>query len=129
MNEFFKVSPFFEQGCILGKTKDVVNRVFFDEGNKKEGEYEPNIELLNKALENWFGDGIEFVGMAHSHPNGLLLMSDNDEHYMRELRNSNDMNKLYFLIVSYDENGDFLIKVHSLSNDDQKILEEGLVII
>ena len=128
MRDFFKISPFFEQGCILGKTNDIVNHVFFDKG-EKEGEYEPNIDLLNEVLEDWFNKGIEFIGMAHSHPNGLILMSDTDEKYMRELRKTNDMDKLYFLIVGYDDNSNFLVKVHTLLDFDGEILEEDLIII
>lgn len=129
MCNFFKISPFFEQGCILGKKDELVDSVFFDKGNNKEGEYEPNIDILNNVLNDWFDKDIEFIGMAHSHPNGLLLMSDADEKYMRELGKINDMDKLYFLIVSYDCDSKFLVKVYTLLDHEGDILEEDLIII
>lgn len=117
MREFFKSSPFFERGCVLGSENGLITHIYKDEGNRQEGEYVPDIDRINVVLEEWFEKGVDFVGLAHSHPNGLVLMSKNDEEYMEELKRLNELDIIYFPIASFDRNGNYLIKAYALKEE------------
>lgn len=47
--------------------------------------YEPNVQAVNKQLNFWNSQGIELIGMIHSHPGGFNRPSIADSLYARDI--------------------------------------------
>lgn len=50
--------------------------------------YVPDAEKLNRVIEQWAKEGVEFAGIAHSHPNGCYFLSPADFSYSQKIKNS-----------------------------------------
>lgn len=85
---FFNVPPAPpESGGILG-IKNGVICAFVPDNSKQESEratYSPNIQFLNKCIEKWTDEGIEFCGIIHSHPSKQTTLSATDMEYIEEM--------------------------------------------
>ena len=93
-----------EAGGILGCRTDGVVCVFrYDPGSgcSLSTVYEPNVALLNKAIEDWAAEGIAFCGIIHSHLPGVELLSQEDLEYMDIILNAmpQGITQLYFPIM------------------------------
>lgn len=101
MRVFPAVPP--ESGCILGAINGVVCSFEYDSGIPKLdiAVYMPNIETLNKVIHQWFKQGIEFYGLAHSHPQGQTSLSSSDVAYIHIIMQAMPeyIEKLYFPLV------------------------------
>jgi hypothetical protein len=76
-----------EIGGILGGKNGVVTCHVLDYG-KTGGSpcsYTPNIAYLNRKIEEWFKDGIEFMGIFHVHFGGAESLSPGDKLYIGQI--------------------------------------------
>ena len=92
-----------EVGGILGATTDVIDSVTFDVGSREmnSATYEPNVEILNKQLNEWQQEGIAFCGLFHTHPKDQNSLSKDDIDYIETIMFSLYplVSALYFPIV------------------------------
>jgi len=73
-----------ETGGILGGKNSIVDTIFFDNGKKgsKGIKYIPNIDLINKCIEQWVYKGVEFLGIFHTHSTAWGSLSNGDKKYI-----------------------------------------------
>ncbi len=91
-----------ERGGIIGGKNGVITEFFLDEtvGSTSEATYEPNTDILNDVIANWFDNDIEFYGMVHSHPKNERELSNGDIEYIEEIMSNSLIGaKKYFPIV------------------------------
>lgn len=71
-----------ETGGVLGRKNGIICKYFYD-GNADINQYRyvPNVEKINKILDQWLKDDIEFAGIIHSHPEDVNELSYADIHY------------------------------------------------
>lgn len=111
-----------EIGGILGGKNGVVTCHVLDYG-KTGGSpcsYTPNIAYLNRKIEEWFKDGIEFMGIFHVHFGGAESLSPGDKLYIGQILEAmpEEINCLYFPVVKMPERE---MVVYRASNDHGKI--------
>lgn len=97
---FSPVPP--EQGGILGMKNGVISAFVLDNSEQKteSAEYSPNTQFLNRQIEKWADEGIEFCGILHSHPSGQTTLSGSDMEYIKELYHVNPwLEKTYFPLI------------------------------
>lgn len=93
-----------ESGGIIGGTNQVVTHFVFDRGTNLSNGYDtyvPNTLFLNKTIQRWKKDGVDFYGLFHSHfPQGTRL-SNGDKQYITQIMNAmpQGINSLYFPII------------------------------
>ena len=90
-----------ETGGILGSKNGLIVDFLFDKGINHDfpDQYVPDVDKLNKKIENWIKDGIGFCGIFHTHfPDGIYL-SKADKRYIIEILNAIQQKMLYFPIV------------------------------
>ena len=82
INNVGNVPP--ESGGILGGQNRIINHVVFDPGmnQSKWCSYTPNVKMMNKTIERWFTDGIDFQGIFHTHFFGVDTLSPGDKEYI-----------------------------------------------
>ncbi len=115
-------STTYEQGGILGGKNGIITHFYLDNGAERNGFcYKPNVQALNEVIENWYNDGIDFLGLAHSHPKGKALLSASDVSFAEQLFKSNGLQKCYFPLIAM-ENGEWVI--NAFSYDGTWLLEE-----
>lgn len=90
-----------ETGGILGSSDGIhIDHFYFDEHADVTGAtYEPNCEILNRILECWYEEGVEFVGFAHSHPHGATKPSNPDNLYTQKIMKALEMEYFISIIV------------------------------
>ena len=92
-----------ESGGILGGCNETVTLFVEDKGNdlKTSFIYEPNTAFLNKNINEWINNDIDFMGVYHSHPCDCETLSDADVEYINRIMESvkGYTNKLYFPLV------------------------------
>lgn len=91
-----------EQGGILGMKDGVISAFVLDNSEQKteSAEYSPNTQFLNRQIEKWADEGIEFCGILHSHPSGQTTLSGSDMEYIKELYHVNPwLEKTYFPLI------------------------------
>lgn len=95
-----KPSPV-ETGGFLGGKGSLISNVVIDNKNKSYGKYQPDTALLNRTMEAWENDGIDFLGIYHSHYPSNIFLSTGDRTYIDEIMKSvgNRYKALYFPVV------------------------------
>ena len=93
-----------ECGGILGADREnTINHIRFDKGIRtgNGGVYIPNIPFLNRLIEEWAEDGIEFQGIFHTHAPHWPELSHDDRVYIIDILNVMPRNimQLYFPLV------------------------------
>ena len=91
-----------EQGGILGMKDGVISAFVLDNSEQKteSAEYSPNTQFLNRQIEKWADEEIEFCGILHSHPSGQTTLSGSDMEYIKELYHVNPwLEKTYFPLI------------------------------
>lgn len=121
-----------EQGGILGIKNGIVCEYYHDASSNITNcaVYEPDVEVLNKKIEEW-GDGdINFGGIVHSHLIGQAELSLDDKEYIKLLFNSlpDQINSLYFPII-IPETKDFISFVAERSKNGITIRPDEIHII
>ena len=75
-----------ESGGALGESEGVIFDVVFDKGlSDKMCTYEPNVNLLNSAIEKWQENNIAFAGIFHTHFFGVNTLSSEDIAYIKQI--------------------------------------------
>lgn len=94
----------YETGGVIGFSNGIIIDLFLDTSSKYKNEYHPNIDLLNKTIENWAIKEISFIGIFHNHLNGCSLLSDIDINYFREIIKLNDLKFLLCPLIFKNNN-------------------------
>ena len=79
-----------ECGGVLGaRIGEPISKFYFDHsGVSTPDAYTPDYETINEILEEWAADGVQMVGMIHSHENGNFP-SCGDLFYSEQIMRSN----------------------------------------
>lgn len=90
-----------ETGGILGSSDGShIDYFYFDEtANVTGATYEPDRDKLNRVIQQWYEEGIEFVGFVHSHPRGVIRPSSPDNLYTERIMKALEMEYFVSLIV------------------------------
>lgn len=90
-----------ECGGIIGGQDGVVCKFCFDNmGSDEHAVYEPNVDYLNRTIEEWRRSGISFYGIIHSHMKSETDLSKGDIEYIQLIMEDFDVGeKIYFPIV------------------------------
>lgn len=90
-----------ECGGIIGDQSGVISELCIDNtGSKEYVVYEPNVDYLNRTIEEWRRSGISFYGIIHSHMKNEPDLSKGDIEYIQLVLADLDVGaKLYFPIV------------------------------
>ncbi len=78
-----------ETGGILGSKKNnTITDIILDRTQKSFGiscYYEPDVDFLNKCIDEWAGNGILFKGVFHTHFAGVKTLSSADKKYISSI--------------------------------------------
>ena len=92
-----------EQGGIMGVKNSIICEYFHDNSKNTTDRavYEPDINAINQRIEEWDKNGIQFVGIVHSHLLGQNTLSSGDKEYIKMLFNylPECIKELYFPII------------------------------
>ncbi len=92
-----------ESGGLLGGRNGTVTLFVGDNGcnSKTLYKYEPNTVFLNKTINAWLCNDIDFMGIYHSHPYKCETLSNADIEYIRKIMKSVSgyTDRLYFPLV------------------------------
>ena len=119
MIDFFSRSPI-ESGGIFGAQKGVVCRFCPDRHAVLSDEYRPNVEFLNRKIAEWEEEEILFIGIAHSHPNGLLRLSSEDMRYAKEIISRNPHLKELKFAVAASRKNTFQLAFYDCMREDER---------
>lgn len=108
LNEIIKQMPIVppEAGGIIGGKDGQVCCWEYDKGYSEKGcSYSPNVNFLNKVIEEWIDKGYDFMGIFHVHFGGSKSLSDGDKNYIEKIMKAmpSVIEKLYFPIVVQPE--------------------------
>ena len=77
-----------ESGGMLGTTDGgkTIDHYYFDKtASTTRGMYSPDANTLNRVIEKWNQNGIQFCGIIHSHPLGVTKPSREDTEYAERI--------------------------------------------
>lgn len=118
-----------ETGGILGSSDGgkTVDTYYFDKMAVTSGAtYAPDTETLNRVIKDWNSNGIELIGIIHSHPSGCIEPSEGDYNYASRIIDAMALtdNALFTPIVQVDRrlNGD--IKIYPYTHKKQVVREQ-----
>lgn len=123
-----------EIGGIIGSSKDgiVTDMVADFSSNTVECrfEYYPNIKFLNAQIEKWAENGVDFLGLFHTHFSGSKNLSYADKEYINEIMISSKdiIDFLYFPIFTLPNNELNIYKAY-FEGEKLIILNDELIII
>ena len=94
-----------EIGGIIGGDNNVVKTHYMDMGvsSLKACSYTPNVSLLNGIISEWSVEGIQFMGIYHTHFFEVRTLSEGDIRYIRNilLGMPDEIDSLYFPLVVF----------------------------
>ena len=94
-----------ENGAIIGGDNNVVKTHYMDMGvsSLKACSYTPNVSLLNGIISEWSVEGIQFMGIYHTHFFEVRTLSEGDIRYIRNilLGMPDEIDSLYFPLVVF----------------------------
>lgn len=93
-----------ETGGILGGQCGLITHCHFDSGQCTQtapAHYQPDSELLNRVIQVWQADNIQFYGLFHSHYPHDTKLSPGDRKYISKIMLSMPPNihTLYFPLI------------------------------
>lgn len=92
-----------ETGGILGAENGIISHYAFVTGevSRKSNQYNPDTKVMNNIISIWIENGIDLIGVFHSHPKGDEELSDADLKYIDKIMKSicDYTDKLYFPLV------------------------------
>ena len=98
---FSPVPP--EAGGILGSVDGCVCAFVYDPGipDMTLNCYAPDVDFLNRIIEQWQEKGISFCGIVHSHPLGHQKLSNVDLSYIQTIMDCmpESIQELYFPVI------------------------------
>ena len=119
-----------ECGGVLGARPDEpISKFYFDAaGISTEDSYTPDYVKINEILETWAKDGIQMVGMIHSHGNEGKFPSCGDLYYCEQiLRGNPSVSEFLLPIVTLDP---FCISVYRIGFDQKlKVSQDSYQIV
>lgn len=85
LSSFPEVPP--ENGGILGQKDGIICAYLHDRKAQsvERAIYVPNVDWMNRCIQEWELFGIEFAGIVHSHPQECTTLSGPDRAYIREI--------------------------------------------
>ncbi len=93
----------FEIGGIIGEKDNIICNVYFDKStpNYNMGIYKANTEYLNKKIDEWQNNSINFCGIFHTHTDKSKSLSKGDIKTINTIMNNmpSDISKLYFPLI------------------------------
>lgn len=93
----------YEIGGIIGEKNNIICEVCFDKTrpNYRMGIYKANTEYLNKKIEEWQNNSINFCGIFHTHTDKSKSLSKGDIETIKAIMKDlpNDIDKLYFPLI------------------------------
>lgn len=95
-----------EAGGIIGGKEGRVLLWEYDAGYPEKGcAYCPDVDFLNRTIEEWADGGYDFMGIFHVHFGGSKTLSDGDEKYIEAIMRAMpaSIGQLYFPIVVQPE--------------------------
>ena len=125
-----------ECGGIFGMNKNGVITHFCPDCFSKQSdrnEYRPSVEWLNKVIQKWFQEGINFCGIIHTHPQGYRELSDADKLYaIRILECNPGLDSIYFPIITGGRFSELIIwKIEKeeclITNVDYVVLDDKMI--
>jgi len=73
-------------GMLGGLSRNKVTKFVFDQDAQVSGvEYTPNIDFLNRELEQWWNKSIQLIGIIHTHPPSFMQPSSADLEYSKRI--------------------------------------------
>ena len=118
-----------EQGAILGERNNCVVECYLDViGNSRStrNSYEPDVESINRVLENWAIKEIRFCGLIHSHPAYTTKLSQADIEYGIKLCEAFELERVLMPILTigtYDLYYYYVNKHGKVSKADLIVIE------
>ncbi len=109
-----------EAGGIIGSKDSQIVAFDYDRACTA-GEYVPDIVKLNKIIKKWYESGIEFAGIIHSHMDSKKL-SYSDIEFARTIIKNNNLDYIYMLILTTDDNTVIAYKVSMYDINDEMII-------
>ncbi len=92
-----------ESGGVIGGNNKIVTCFVADAGkiSTEFNRYQPDTDKLNHIISKWFENGINFMGLFHTHPSGDEKLSQADLIYIKSIMTSikEYTTSLYFPIV------------------------------
>lgn len=90
-----------ECGGVLGAGEDgIITEYYFDETGRSEPDaYIPDVEAINRVLEEWHERGIHMVGIVHSHREGVIAPSCGDIAYGMQILQALDTVDEFYLPI------------------------------
>jgi len=121
-----------EQGGILGSSDGVhIDHYYFDESAERtSASYTMNAKALNEVIHEWNDNGIQLVGIIHSHPHGVTKPSYGDMQTAKHIIESINVNGKFFtpiVQVSSKLNGEIKIYPYTFEQTVE-MREQSLVI-
>lgn len=103
-----------EQGGILGSSDGIhIDHYYFDKtADRTSASYTMDAKALNEVIHEWNDNGIQLVGIIHSHPQGVTKPSYGDMETARHIIETIDVKGKFFtpiVQVSPKLNGDITI--------------------
>lgn len=96
-----------ERGGILGGNDDSAKFCIPDDRfiTETEYKYKPDIDFLNKIINEWIKSDIDFLGIYHTHPENCEKLSFADVKYINQIMQGvkDYTNKLYFPLIIPNE--------------------------
>lgn len=76
-----------EIGGIIGGDRDIVKKHYLDIGvtSDRACSYTPNVTLLNTIISEWATEGIQFMGIYHTHFYDVQTLSEGDIRYINKI--------------------------------------------
>lgn len=94
-----------EFGGIIGGEMDIVKNHYLDIGMNSDRtcSYTPNVSLLNDIISEWATEGIQFMGIYHTHFFNVPTLSNSDIRYINRILLSmpTEIDLLYFPLVVF----------------------------
>lgn len=109
-----------EAGGIIGSKDGQIVEFDFDRACTV-GEYVPDIIKLNGIIKKWYESGIEFAGIIHSHMDSKKL-SYSDIEYARAIIKNNNLDHIYMLIFTMNDNAVIAYKVSLYDINEEVII-------
>jgi len=98
-------------GMLGGLSRNKVTKFVFDQDAQVSGvEYTPNIDFLNRELEQWWNKSIQLIGIIHTHPPSFMQPSSADLEYSKRILDIfTDLPYFFLPICRSSKDGNFAI--------------------
>jgi len=112
-----------ESGGIIGGKDNTITHFCFDNANNH-SDYVPNVELMNKVIEEWANEDVMLYGVIHSHPFYSPKPSKEDLRYALKLKENNPfLDPIIFPILIRNKQEEIEVYFYQLIDNDFKQIE------